>query len=315
MNWDKIQHILRPIGTVLGFGLFVYMIAINFREYTNSSTSYTILWSAIALTFLLYLTVYFLQMVNLKLIYGGMGQKLKLSDAIAGFSLSLIPKYIPGYVWGYFSRADWFERKSAIGGGYSWAATIIELLVTITSGIIVAGIYLLWNKKYAYWFALMILLIPLGEYFILKGLVAKVFKKKPEIIQALEVFRLPQWLIIISSSYFQWIILGVAIWVLGKELLPPGGSIEHQLFSGSYIYARSWVTGFLFFLIPNGLGIREMVLKDLLTTELGIVPGQASLISVVLRLILIFVELVCILIGFLLSRQGDYTNNPNVLLI
>lgn len=305
MNWDKIRDILRPIGTVVGFGLFVYVIAINFREYKNSSTGYTISFSAIVLAILLYLIVYSLQMVNLKLIYGGMGQRIKLSDAIAGFSLSLIPKYIPGYVWGYLSRTDWFERKSGIGSGYSWVATFIELLVTITTGVILTGIYLLRNTKYAYWFAPMFLLIPLGEYFFLKGLGGKVFKKKPEIIQALEGFRLLQWLIIISNSYFQWIVLGGALWMLGRNFLSPGVDIGYQLFSNSYIFARSWVTGFVAFLIPNGLGIREIVLKDLLTTELGISLGQASLISVVSRLILFLVELVCILIGYILSKRRN----------
>ncbi len=315
MNWKKVSEILRLIGILVGFGIFVYLIITNITELDDIPVRVKFQWDFAVLAVLLCLLVYFLQMINLRLIYISIGQKINLLDVVIGFSLSLLPKYIPGYIWGYFSRGKWFEDKKEIPAAYSWGAAIIELLITISTGLVTIGVYLLWQNYQFIWMAVVLIFMPVLEFYFLKLVDMKILKKILKSDQGINYLTINRWLIFYINSLFQWLILGSTLYLLIISFSDQLDYSWQQLFTSTYIFTRSWLSGFLAFFIPNGLGVREIILKDLLTLELGIQFEYASLIATFSRLMLFLTEGLWILVGISLTKRGETKNNPNVLLI
>lgn len=315
MNWKKVSEILRLMGTLVGFGIFVYLIITNINELNDMPVRVKFEWDFAVLAVFLYLFVYFLQMINLRLIYISIGQKINLLDVVIGFSVSLLPKYIPGYIWGYFSRGKWFENKKEIPAAYSWGAAIIELLITISTGLVTIGVYLLWQNNQFLWMAVLLIFIPILEFYFLKLVAMKILMKILKLDEGIRHLTYNRWLIFYINSLFQWIILGSTLYLL---IISSSIQLDYsweQLFTSTYIFTRSWLTGFLAFIIPNGLGVRELILKDLLTVGLGIQSEYTSLIATISRLLLFLTEGLWILVGISLTKRGKTKNNPNVLLI
>ena len=70
-----------------------------------------------------------------------------------------------------------------------------------------------------------------------------------------------------------------------------------------YSFARAWITGFLTIFVPTGLGVREVVLKELLSTANQISSAKSVLIATTYRLVTIGAELGWVLLVVLLKRR------------
>jgi len=275
---------------VFGLGIFFYLIYKNIQTLFTLPETINFHWAPIVFSVFLSILVYFLQMLNLKFIYSFMHQKLSIIDIMTGFSLALIPKYAPGFIWGYMSRADWFQINNGIPQKYSWAASLIEITVTVTTGLLIVALKFLLKISNFQWIWMVLIAIPLMHFCFLQLLVKKRIFPLKKIDFENSTFSLLLWLIIVINSLVQWILLGNALLLIQIAFSTPDILKFRDLFLNVYIFSRSWITGFLTVIIPNGLGIRELVLKDLLSLELGLKIELAILISTSSRLILFFVE-------------------------
>ena len=131
MNWALVRKIVRIIGSFVGLCIFIYLVYDGIKKVMGFSTPVKLSWKQIVLSLALYLLTYFFQIINFKLIYSALRQNVSLRTTIIGYSFSFLPKYIPGYVWGYYSRSDWFKEKAEIPGSYSWQASAVEVFVTV----------------------------------------------------------------------------------------------------------------------------------------------------------------------------------------
>jgi len=290
MNWRNSRLIIRKVGLVIGLGIFIHLIFKNIQTLFTLPEIIVFHWEPIFFSVFISILVYLLQMLNLWLIYSFIHQELSIIDIMRGFSLALIPKYVPGFIWGYASRSQWYQTNSGIPQKYSWGASLIEIVVTVTTGLMVAGVKILLdvtNFKWA-WFG--ITAIPLLQFCFLQLLVNKRFLRSLNINVEVPTLSLWLWLIIIINSLFQWILLGCVLLLVQTAFLTNDFSKIRDVYLYVYIFSRSWITGFLTVIIPNGLGIRELVLKDLLGLELGLKNDLAILVSTLSRLILFFVE-------------------------
>ena len=305
MKWAKVRQIIRKLGVLLGLGIFVYLITSNFRELNSLPIRVSFNFSFAFLTLLLYVLVYFLQIINLKLIYLSLDQEIKLQDVISGFSLALLPKYIPGYIWGYLSRSDWFEREKNVSLNDSWSAAIIEIVVTISTGLTAIGSFFLYREGEYIFLVICLILIPNVEFGLIKLIDTILLKKLIKKNLSFNRVLLKHWLIIFSNSLLQWAILGLAILALIAACLPDGTYSLQSFWVNIYIFARSWLSGFLVFIIPNGMGVRELIFTDLLIVELRIHSELALLISTLSRLLLLTVEGLWVLVAVAITRKKE----------
>lgn len=314
MNWPKIRQFVRIGGMILGLVIFSFLFFSSLHDLSSSPIKVKFNLGLLLLSFLFYALVYLSQMVNLKLVYASLDSTIDTKDVIKGFSFSFLPKYIPGYVWGYFSRGAWFEKNNRIKVERSWVASSIEIFVTIISGFTMVIDFLLWEKGDYNLLFFLFLLTPIIGFVILVLANNYIFPRLSKLELEKNNISIYNWLLIYANSMLQWILLGVSLSLLSKASGLNDAISFGSVFWGIYAFARSWLTGFLAFVVPNGIGVREFVLKDLLIAELGIASERAILISTISRISLFFTEMFWIFIAFIITQRENIKDNPNVLL-
>jgi hypothetical protein len=112
-----------------------------------------------------------------------------------------------------------------------------------------------------------------------------------------------EWSIITINSYIQWGLFGIGLWAMKQAFSLEFALTIENLANYVYSFARAWVSGFLMVFIPNGLGVREVVLKELLVEvgEIGSTP--AVLISTSYRLVIMAAELGWVVLMVLVNRR------------
>jgi hypothetical protein len=64
----------------------------------------------------------------------GVGAPLSWRHTLKGYTLSFLPRYIPGSIWGYLSRSEWFRDNAGIACAVSNAGSLVEILATLPGG-------------------------------------------------------------------------------------------------------------------------------------------------------------------------------------
>ncbi len=291
-----LRKYLYYFGLFLGLSFFSWQLlrTINSNSITlfSSNNPYLLL-----LVFLVLVITFSIQYFNWKVILEGVNQKLTWLEVSRGYSLSFIARYIPGTIWGYVSRNEWMLRNLRVPYIYSSAASIVEILVTISSAFLMIGLVGLFSPiskifpsiDYA-------LIIPLIMIFIIKRL---------ELIKEFSIFNRkipnPIWKIPLRTwikcniiSIIQWILYGICLWFLIISFSDIAINNEFSLITlleAIFCFAFAWCIGFLIPFIPGGLGVREMTLTLLLVNVFYLPFEESSLISIVLRIFTFIVEL------------------------
>ena len=230
------------------------------------------------------------------------GQNVSLRDSFSTFFRSNIVRYLPGGVWGFFSRT---YQTAKLGPSRSQSLFLIfmESALAVMTG---SATFLLTQPATPYQLYLNILFAILAtgaavflirpDYFI--ALIKITFKKD------LGIITLPkQQLLGISFLILaQWLVFGLGLFAAGRSLNSIGLS---QIWPISGIFAASWVIGFVVFIAPSGLGAREGALIILLGNFLPI--AEAAVIAVVYRCLIILAE---VLIFFFAVWAGKKTPPP-----
>jgi len=315
MNWALVRKIVRIIGSFVGLCIFIYLVYDGIKKVMGFSTPVKLSWKQIVLSLALYLLTYFFQIINFKLIYSALRQNVSLRTTIIGYSFSFLPKYIPGYVWGYYSRSDWFKEKAEIPGSYSWQASAIEVIVTVLTSFAIWLFYLFSKNSQSYW-VYMVLATPFLVIIPINKLVA-VFKGYPKTgkwLKNVGIVPFSHWLILTMNSYFQWVLFGLSLWMLSRVFSQTAFVNLREFFDFIYIFARSWLSGFLAIFIPNGLGIRELVLKDLLVTGNTVSKDLSTIIAALSRVLMLLAEFGWLAFAFIVNRNPKNRNTSKVLL-
>ena len=304
MNWAQVRKIVRLIGSCVGLCIFIFLVYDGLKKVMGISTPVNLSWKQVVLSFALYLLTYFLQIIKFKLIYAALHQNVSLLTTIIGYSLSFLPKYIPGYVWGYFSRSDWFTEKAEIPGSYSWQASAVEVLVTVLTSSAIWLFYHFSKITEGYW-AYLVLVTPFLVIIPINKLLSlfRVYAKMGKWIKNIGIVPFSHWLVITLNSYIQWLLFGLSLWMLSQIFSQTTLVNPREFFNFIYIFARSWLSGFLAILIPNGLGVREIVLKDLLVNGNIVSRDLSAIISTLSRLLMLLAELGWLTLAFFVNRN------------
>jgi glycosyltransferase 2 family protein len=320
----KIGKRVLQIGLpILILALFLYQVKKNWADLT----AYTFQLNPwlLALAFLGFM----LQELSYGLIWQSvlarLGSHLGLRESLRIYLASEFVRYIPGNVWHVLTRILWVG-KYGVSRPVAFASMAIELITKLAAGMLVFSFSLLFWQDYGKVSSLLsgslidilgiagILLLCIGLHpRILNGALNwTLLRLKREPIQL--TLRYSDILIITLAWCISWIVAGSAFYVLLLALWPVAPLVAWPICIG--IYAIAWDIGFVSFITPSGLGIREAAIVGLFALALPLPAGLASIMALLSRLVSTLAEVVCVSIAYLsggrqaLSTQQDIQGRP-----
>jgi hypothetical protein len=225
--------------------------------------------------------------------------RIKYFEALLGYSLAFLPKYIPGTFWGYLSRNEWLNADFGIERKTATLGSAIELFFIAGATAFMAGLYYLPYSLLGY---IVLFVIILASEILLLHL----FQRKPINLPflssaALKPISLLKVTVLNLSSIGVWFVYGLGISLLSTNrsitmIIPdlPGDVIQYGI-----SFSLAWLTGFLVLFVPSGIGIREGVLANLICANEGWAIEQAYQIALVFRLIISIAEVCLAILGMI----------------
>lgn len=225
------------------------------------------------------------------------GYKLKLKDTIFRWEFSELKRFVPGNVWSFLGRVSLFEEKGVpkkiIAKGLIYE---IQLVVAASFFLSILSVpliteYLKINIPFLNLLITLIILIGTA-IFLFSGKIN--LGKLKSIIPVFNFFDNLKFLSIYVVSCF---FFGAGTFFSAYSLF----SLEISKFL-EYVgfFSFSLLVGYLSFLTPSGLGVREAVITFGLSKSI-LIP-QAALIAIFSRIILIVSELIFLLFTFLWKK-------------
>lgn len=223
------------------------------------------------------------------------GAKIDLKKGLSIFLLSLWGRYLPGGVWTVLGRV-FLCRLEGIPDSRSGMSTILEQAYPIVSaGIVFAASLLFWNDAGSVTKVLPVLIsVPLFIIFLHPKPFLKIanpmllWMGKTPINISLSFNNM-----LFLAGYYSlyWLVTGTAFYFFIRSFYPLD-LYYIPILSG--IYAISFVAGYVTFLTPAGLGVREGALTVLLSF---FIPTPIAIgVALLSRLWLVGVELTILLI-------------------
>lgn len=107
--------------------------------------------------------------------------------------------------------------------------------------------------------------------------------------------------ILLTAQYaITWLLFGGAFWFFIRSV---GAGLQVGYLYGTAAYAVAYVTGFVAFFVPGGIGIREGILGFLLGSVMPV--GVALVVAVSSRLLVTVIELFCVLLTLMGRGEID----------
>jgi uncharacterized membrane protein YbhN (UPF0104 family) len=231
-----------------------------------------------------------------------LGSPIALRAAIRVLFIGQLGKYVPGAVWATAAQVE-LGREHAIPRARSATAAVVNMLVSLATGLLVAAIALPLSSGHAvrqYWWALalaplaLIGLYPPLTSFILDR-VLRLAKRPPleRRISGAGMARAVAW------SLLGWGFFSVHAWLLVTGVTSKGLGVL-PIAAGTY--ALAWAVGFILIPFPGGVGPRELVFIAALAP---IMPrGSAIVVAVVSRLAMTAADLAWAAAAALGYRDG-----------
>jgi uncharacterized membrane protein YbhN (UPF0104 family) len=235
-----------------------------------------------------------------------LGQSVRLPQVLHAYYIGQLGKYVPGKAMVIVLRTG-LVKGQGIDTSLAAASVFLETLTMMSSGAFLgAAIVAVWFRHHTFLFsaalAMMVVsgLPTLPPVFRQLARLAGIGRSNPEILK--KMARLGY-----KTMFFGWILTGLGWAILGWSFgavlhglgAPDVASLAHfHLHIAAVTLAT--VAGFVSF-VPGGAVVREAVLTELMTPQLG---GSLALVSaIVLRLVWLASEL--LISGILLALRGS----------
>ena len=287
-RWQRLRQVLKQVGLALGAGLLAWQ---TWRAIGQISASHTPLpggWALLA-ALLLAMLSHLAQMAGWREVITGLGTRLSWRLVMEGYMLSMLPRYIPGTVWGYLSRGQWFYDRAAVSLFNSSISSVMEMGLILLSGIAFAGSMYFQSL----WAGLAVMVASCLCY----ALVSQVIQRRSWASRLL-VIPVSRFLKAFALYGLIWPLYGVVIAVL----LVTVADLWRVLVDYSYAFFFAWTSGFLAFFIPSGLGVREYALQSALQGY-GISSPILIMVPLLVRFATIISEILWLCVGLGLKRR------------
>jgi uncharacterized membrane protein YbhN (UPF0104 family) len=228
-----------------------------------------------------------------RLLVNSLGFHLNRRDAFRIWFYANMGKYIPGKVWFLIARYE-MGQEMKIPVSITIKSIFLEMTLLLLSGLLVFLSCQQWLGQFSFspWvFGLSLLLGLIAIHPFIVNLFFKAFSKIAINDDSRIVTNYLVMLGVLLYYICAWVIYSFGCWLAGISL---GLNVSFLVFLGAFPFA--WVAGYLAFITPGGLGVREETSVLLLTGAMG--KPSAALITIVSRIFWMLAEIFC----YLLSR-------------
>jgi uncharacterized membrane protein YbhN (UPF0104 family) len=219
-----------------------------------------------------------------------MGADLPAKKSFRIWYISNLARYVPGKVWQIVGRVE-FAKNLGVARRTSAASVVYETGMIITSGLVI-GVAIAEAEGRRFSSVALILVIPLVVLLLafprlVLPLLNKVLRRTGRAEISFELS--PGWAAAIFLFYaILWVVQGAGYFFLVRSVAVVPVRLLPQ-FVG--IYAAAWIAGFVSFVSPGGLGVREGVMAFLLGFYLP--PSVSAVIAIVSRIWVTIGEVIC----------------------
>lgn len=249
-EWDRLRD--QPIEWVLRWDLIVASLAVTWLMYLLLIHA----WRVILLTW---------------------GERLPWGSAIRIWFVSSLGKYVPGKLWALAAMAVMAER-AGVSGAAATASSVVMQLVSITTGVAIAVIFVGPAVLGATTSVGLVGVIAVA----VASVVATAVVASPAIMTRLgRLIGRPDGLRALGAKglvhatlpgVIAWLGYGTALFLLVRGTLP---DISLGWGEATGAFAASYIAGYLAVIAPGGLGVRESVLVLLLEPRVGLANALA----------------------------------------
>ncbi len=286
LNW------LRLIGwllTLVAFGFIGRWLMTQDRSVWTTAVHLHPGWLTLALG--LFLLWYYLRATGWDRIsrLHGFGEGRHVNYRL--WSQSELMRYVPGNVWSVAARFRGATEGGVSRGG-SAQALALEALLQLSGAAIVAG----WFWFGGYWKAAALAVFAALPFF-LPWAMPRLWKlmRRTSILPTVTPHELN---ILIGLYTLVWLVFGLA----NAAIYYAFGTLPFiSLTALIGINVAAWLIGFLSFITPMGLGVREVVIVKLMASMVA--SGPASVVAIVSRIWLIISEVVFFGLATLFGRK------------
>lgn len=255
-------------------------------------------YNRIIFSYVLLVLVLFFNPFGWMKVLSELNERMSFTESFSIFYISQLGKYVPGKLWTYLMQIHMADKKG-ISKEKTFISSVLFQLISMGTTVIAFVVSLLFWDNFN--FSLRVIVVGLFLILILviiwsgflnvmtNFILNKVLKQK--IVVNLSNLTLIHVILILMAS---WIAYGVAYYHFINSFYPIS-VISSIQFSG--IYAISWLIGYLSFLTPGGLGIREGIQAYLLSFFLPL--PISIIISLACRIWITAGEIAVALIAFL----------------
>lgn len=175
-----------------------------------------------------------------------LGGRLEAGAAMQIYFLSLLPRYIPGLIWGYVGRTYLCEQRG-VARSVATLSSAVEIALFVGSGLSIGLMRWIATPASLY-------LMLLAQIVLAAGLVLITPKASCPDLMSLARWILA-WYLLVVAYYVFWVLYGISIVVLVQAITPAlnGAQIVYVIAA----FAVSWLVGFAAVFVPGGLGVRE----------------------------------------------------------
>ncbi len=280
-DWTKL--------TSYRFQLNLWLLGLSFLGFVLQEISFGLIWRTVLMR---------------------LGYRLDLRACLRIYLASEFVRYIPGNVWHVITRILWVG-KYGVPRPVAFASMTVELITKLAAGALVFAVSLLFWSDMGTVTTLLRdtpVLMGLGISTIVGLLVVlhprilnsllnvalRILKREPVTL----ALRYRDILLVTLAWSVSWLIAGCAFYVLLLALWPAAPLAMLPVCVG--IYAIVWDIGFVSFITPSGLGVREGAMVALFALALPVIPvALATIVAVLSRIVSTIAELICVSIAYL----------------
>lgn len=320
------KQMLSLFKNLLGWPLSILAIFFIFKTIFSQKEPVSVSFGDINigllfLGFSCFLTYFFLRCYQWKKILQEYGHNLPMKEVAFLWSFAEIRRFIPGKIWPFLGRTMLFAERG-ISKKLIISSLVIESELLLLGSIIVAFLSFPFildtfsptalNKNFMIVASFIIISVITFFYLnnkLLKRLVKDTFIARfiPHILPEFDV-RTNSFLLILSIFYMIFYGLGNYFVIASLSFLP-----AQNIVSITSFLVFSFLVGYLSFITPMGLGVRETVTTFGLAKILSL--PVAAVASVYSRIVLIISELIFLYISYMLSKSKQVLSYKMVLAI
>jgi glycosyltransferase 2 family protein len=253
---------------------------------------------------------WFIDVTIWRTVLGWVGGPLAYKEATRIWFASILVRYIPGNVWQPLGMTV-LGQQVGVRPEATIASIVLFQAISLLSVVPLVAIYLLTGgtitvldlSGVAPWLAwiaaapVIVFLARPGWLIHLLNLILVRLRREPLTVQ-LSSARL---LVLLAVAVLAWILWGVAFTALTLGLRPISwDTLQPILLTLLVAYPIAYAVGYLSFLTPGGLAVREGMLALLLIPAIG---GLATVAALVMRIWLVILEVLVAGIVALITRQ------------